>query len=223
MKNIFGKTPFLGLATIIFGLAAISTSSQAHTVSIGFVPAENPGELTFWVGNYNHHGRPGNVPIEGSLRLTGVNGTIFDTVTEPFSLSQYDGNGGKPLGLIDGVNNYYASGPVRGTGPLVGNFADSYIKYCLACGPVTGWQGASILGLTAGDYMFSFVEKAQPTMDWTQWNNSLNNVFSIEQTSLNGGGPLNVSAVPLPAAFPLYGAGVAILGMLGWRRKQKRI
>ncbi|WP_169569381.1 hypothetical protein [Sneathiella limimaris] len=30
-----------------------------------------------------------------------------------------------------------------------------------------------------------------------------------------------VSAVPLPAALPLYGAGMAILGFLGWRKKRK--
>jgi hypothetical protein len=32
---------------------------------------------------------------------------------------------------------------------------------------------------------------------------------------------LTVSAVPLPAAFPLYGAGLAVLGFLGWRRRRK--
>ena len=30
-----------------------------------------------------------------------------------------------------------------------------------------------------------------------------------------------VSAIPLPAALPLYGAGIAILGFLGWRRKKQ--
>jgi len=30
-----------------------------------------------------------------------------------------------------------------------------------------------------------------------------------------------VSAVPLPAALPLYGAGIAVLGFLGWRRKKQ--
>ncbi|WP_025899201.1 hypothetical protein [Sneathiella glossodoripedis] len=30
----------------------------------------------------------------------------------------------------------------------------------------------------------------------------------------------SLTAVPLPAAFPLYAAGVAILGFLGWRRKK---
>jgi len=29
-----------------------------------------------------------------------------------------------------------------------------------------------------------------------------------------------ISAVPLPAALPLYGAGVALMGFLGWRRKR---
>lgn len=31
-----------------------------------------------------------------------------------------------------------------------------------------------------------------------------------------------ISAVPLPAAMPLYGAGIAVLGFLGWRRKKSR-
>jgi len=31
---------------------------------------------------------------------------------------------------------------------------------------------------------------------------------------------ISVSAVPLPAALPLYGAGIAVLGFMGWRRKR---
>lgn len=30
-----------------------------------------------------------------------------------------------------------------------------------------------------------------------------------------------VSAVPLPAALPLYSAGLAVMGFIGWRRKRK--
>lgn len=33
----------------------------------------------------------------------------------------------------------------------------------------------------------------------------------------------NVSVVPLPAALPLYGAGLAVMGFVGWRRKQKSV
>ncbi|MBL4907324.1 MAG: VPLPA-CTERM sorting domain-containing protein [Sneathiella sp.] len=44
-----------------------------------------------------------------------------------------------------------------------------------------------------------------------------NDDFKIRSLTVN-----RVSAVPLPAALPLYGAGIAILGFVGWRRKQKR-
>ncbi|WP_373084491.1 VPLPA-CTERM sorting domain-containing protein [Sneathiella sp.] len=32
---------------------------------------------------------------------------------------------------------------------------------------------------------------------------------------------VRISAVPLPAALPLYGAGLAAMGFMGWRRKRK--
>jgi len=37
--------------------------------------------------------------------------------------------------------------------------------------------------------------------------------FRIKTTAL--------SVVPLPAALPLYGAGLAVMGFIGWRRKRK--
>ncbi len=40
------------------------------------------------------------------------------------------------------------------------------------------------------------------------------NDFKIASITVN-----TISAVPLPAALPLYGAGMAIIGFLGWRRK----
>ena len=48
-----------------------------------------------------------------------------------------------------------------------------------------------------------------------------NNEFStlaFDNTMLN-----SVSAVPLPAALPLYGAGLAIMGFFGWRRKRPAV
>ncbi len=33
---------------------------------------------------------------------------------------------------------------------------------------------------------------------------------------------VSVSVVPLPAALPLYGAGIAVLGFIGYRRKKKQ-
>ncbi|MBE7636220.1 hypothetical protein GUA87_05150 [Sneathiella sp. P13V-1] len=45
--------------------------------------------------------------------------------------------------------------------------------------------------------------------------NDVNGILA--DTSIN----IAVTAVPLPAALPLYAAGVAILGFFGWRRRQK--
>ncbi|MEH6546621.1 MAG: VPLPA-CTERM sorting domain-containing protein, partial [Sneathiella sp.] len=40
---------------------------------------------------------------------------------------------------------------------------------------------------------------------------------SLAKTEMN----VQISAVPLPAAFPLYGAGLAALGFMTWRRRNK--
>lgn len=41
-------------------------------------------------------------------------------------------------------------------------------------------------------------------------------IFQAELTSLT-----RVSTVPLPAGLPLYGAGLAVMGFIGWRRSRK--
>jgi len=42
--------------------------------------------------------------------------------------------------------------------------------------------------------------------------------FNQEAFRIKG---LAVSAVPLPAALPLYGAGLAVMGFVGWRKRRK--
>ncbi|USG63186.1 hypothetical protein NBZ79_09380 [Sneathiella marina] len=47
----------------------------------------------------------------------------------------------------------------------------------------------------------------------------LEGLFVIDNLTIGSAAPL--SAVPLPAALPLYGAGMALLGLAGWHRKRK--
>lgn len=59
-----------------------------------------------------------------------------------------------------------------------------------------------------------------------QFNSESFGFFEHEDTAQNFHlvrGPFSISpsVVPLPAALPLYGAGVAVLGFIGWRRKRK--
>ena len=42
------------------------------------------------------------------------------------------------------------------------------------------------------------------------------NIIELEQTSIGGPSP-----VPLPAALPLFGTGLGIMGFIGWRRKRR--
>lgn len=68
------------------------------------------------------------------------------------------------------------------------------------------------------------------SMHWfTLIDPTIAGLYRIEMEVLNQAGEMlsnsginvQVSAVPLPAALPLYGAGIAVLGFMGWRRKRK--
>lgn len=45
-------------------------------------------------------------------------------------------------------------------------------------------------------------------------------LFGVGTLKLDGDNAV-VSAVPLPAGLPLYGAGLAVMGFVGWRRRRK--
>jgi hypothetical protein len=46
--------------------------------------------------------------------------------------------------------------------------------------------------------------------------------FLVRDTAHIPADPLPVSAVPLPAALPLYGAGLGFLGLMGWRKRRSK-
>lgn len=192
-------------------LAMSATSASSHAVSIGFENA-GPGSVTVWLGTYAH-GTPTN---EGSLSLEGVGGTVFGPTTNMFDLLTLS----MPTGLIDGVTNFYAGlGPVGTPG-----LADTEVPFntigCPACGPIDHWQGVTFAGLTAGDYQFNYVPIANPSQEWTPWNDDLNGIFTLTGAVVNpnpgGDGP---GVVPLPAGLPLLLVGLGAFGIVARRRK----
>lgn len=58
-------------------------------------------------------------------------------------------------------------------------------------------------------------------MDGVEGSTSLRILYDLQTESQWVYARWDVSVVPLPAAFPLYGAGIAVLGFIGWRRKRK--
>jgi hypothetical protein len=66
------------------------------------------------------------------------------------------------------------------------------------------------------------------TLDQLETANANGNLFVADilcgQTGCTGlTGPVDVSAVPLPGALPLFVTGLVGWGLLGWRRKRKAI
>lgn len=202
----FKKTAIVGAigAVALFGLAG---KANAHAHSIGYANA-GPGSVTVWLGTYNHGGHH----LEGSLNLVGVNGNPFASTTVPFTLLTGTGVAFKPAGLIDGVTNFYVSTPLNVDGPLVGSETTWLTTLCPACGPANHWQGATFNGLAAGDYQFTYVPIANPTAEWTPYNNSLNGIFSISGQVIN-------PAIPEPETYALMLAGLGVVGFMARRRK----
>jgi hypothetical protein len=160
------------------------------------------------VGNYTHGIL---VPTEGDLLLNGVGGTIFGPLQTPFNMSTIV----QPGGLIDGTTNFYVSGPLGGMGfPLVDSDTD-FLMQCPACGPVTGWQGVTVNGLLPGDYQFFFVEQPFPTVNWTQWNDSLNQTFTLTGQIVN--------PIPEPGTVTLLSLGLLGLVFATARRRRRKI
>ncbi len=204
------KLKFKGatVATLLGAALMLSASgnASAHAFSIGYANA-GANAATVWLGTYNHSGVMTN---EGSLNLVGVNGNSFASTTVAYNLLVSS----KPVGLVDGTTNFFVSTGLGVNGPLVGSDATWLSTLCSACGPANHWQGATFAGLSAGDYQFTYVPRANPTQEWTPYNDSLNGVFTISGSVLN--------AVPEPETYALMLAGLGLVGFLARRRKQER-
>ncbi len=189
----------------------MSVAASAHSISIGFENA-GPGAVSIWLGTYS----TGHATIvnEGSLSLEGVNGNPYALTTVAFDLLAGPGIAFKPSGLIDGVTNFYAPSITDPNAALVGSEA-GFNASCPACGPVERWQGVTFVGLTAGDYQFTWIPIASPTAQWDIINNNLNGIFSLGDSVVNG------DTTPLPGALPLFASGLGALGLIARRRKRK--
>ena len=179
-------------------------AAQAHTTSIGYVPGSTSGSVTFWTGSYSHGSLPNN---EGLVRLQGLSNTYDQTVA--FNIAPTNS---KPLGLIDGTNNFFW-----------GNFNSALGRYPFPLsvdpvlfGGVVWWQGVTFTGLSAGNYLFGCGNTCGVTAQWA----SLNGSGDLVPLTLTEG---DVGGVPEPESWAMMIAGFGLVGAVARRRRTGQV
>jgi hypothetical protein len=194
------------LRVVIALMVSVFTgAAYGHAITMGYENAGNAGAIDFWMGSY-HAGNP--LPFEGSLTLTGVNGTNYAANTATFNTF----TNAKPSGLVDGTNNFYAASGHGSSSTAVDD--GTYWSVNQSGNPIVSWQGASFTGLAAGDYDFEY-DCVGCNMNWDVWNQGLVAEFTISKAVVSG-----ASQVSEPSIIALFTAGLFGLGLIRRRKDQ---
>lgn len=186
---------------LVIGAAALlgSVTTNAHTTSLGYAPGASVGSIIIWTGTYH----AGPIAPEGTGTLSGV--SLVYSQTKAFSIGSVST---KPVGLIDGTNNFYWSqSPYtypQNTDPG------------LAGGVVT-WQGASFTGLAPGDYTYSCGNTCGTSFHWDTLPGASGSVpIHLTQANIT---PPPAPGVPEPASWAMLVAGFGLVGASARRRR----
>jgi len=157
--------------------------------------------------NWGAEGGPNNF-VADSISFTGFNADTLVSVSGENANYRTDNGTLFPVTfkldvMLDGIWTNIFTDTTTGTGRLFDVISD----ISFAFGEVTGLRG------TATGQAPGFV----PLNNWALGTSFNPTIFNFDTNAA----PLSV--VPLPAALPLYGTGLAILGFIGWRRQRRTV
>lgn len=183
--------------------------ASAHVIAIGYSAGANAGEVNLWLGSYHTYGQGDGPDLEGSAQLQGLGALSSYLSVTPFTYSE--GTNGSstalpPTGLTLGTNLF--------TSVNYGGSATSQS----ALNDVYSWEAATVSGLSAGDYVFTYVPVASPSQHWTPWSDLQNITLTLTAAETSGGGT-TAGAVPEPATLAIFGVG--LIGIRTMRRRRK--
>jgi hypothetical protein len=198
--------PLKGLSALVVTCALLvggTVGGHASPVTPFVVTIEQVGSNVDATGS-------GEIDLTG-LSLQGSGGPASAAINPGFSGSQF---------IIGKTNSFDIYGPF--TGPNFG-FGTST--------PATISKGNLVgFALNVGQlYVPVGYVSNSPLIDSATYNNATFSSLMIipgryTYTWGSGAGQrvtLNIGQTPLPAALPLFATGLGVLGLLGWRRKQK--
>jgi len=188
------------LANLLAGvsLAVCAVPAAAHTTSLGYVAGSVAGSVIIWAGHYNHGGVPS---VEGIGTLTGV--SLVYSSTKPFSIGVVSS---KPLGLVDGTNNFFWS-----NSPYI--FPQNVDPHLF--GGVVHWQGVAFTGLSAGTYDYTCGATCGSSNEWASLSTAGGNGGTVRFTL--GARDIN-PGVPEPATWGMMLVGFGLIGATMRRR-----
>ncbi|MEM6759597.1 MAG: hypothetical protein AAF601_08975 [Pseudomonadota bacterium] len=150
----------------------------------------------------------------------GIGDVVSGNAVTIFMSTYHNTNSGNEGGIL-------LTGPGQGVGGMLYAFDIDYNSATAPTGftgydagpfyslGVREWQGVTISGLTSGSYNYSFTNAVGNRVSANYAPSSVGYSGYSGSFSISASAP---PAVPLPAGFPLLGAGLALLGFLRLRR-----
>lgn len=200
----------------------IDFTGQVHSLTTGGNPGAPALDSTFFVGDTVTGSIVYNAALskEDALQsfTLGINGLTFAM------------NASTEITFVEARNDHQAgsSAPVRDTlrigaiasfnsaldGPEVGGLAPDRLQFSLGTQILNTLTNTDLPGQALINALFAVNELGKST-------NFLSFGSQVVRFNISSVDPHNISAVPVPAAMPLFGTGLTIMGFIGWRRKLK--